>query len=201
MMIMTRSVLVCSAVLAFSSGAARSDELRAGAAKVDITNRDAGPVNDTLYAKALVLTDGATTAVLVTVDAVAIAEIGSIPNAYLANVRAQLKRELNIQPANVLINASHCHGVVCAEIEQRTVQVVKDAYRNLTPVAVGAGVGHEDRIMENRRLKLKDGTESDVRHAYSLPPDEAVVEAGPVDPEIGILRLDRKDDGRALAVV
>jgi hypothetical protein len=194
-------ILLCSAVLAFSPDVVRSAELRAGAAKLDITNRDAGPVNDTLYAKALVLTDGATTAVLVTVDAVAIAEIGSIPNAYLANVRAQLKRDLKIQPANVLINASHCHGVVCAEIEQRTVQVVKDAYRNLTPVDVGAGVGHEGRIMENRRLKLKDGTESDVRHAYSLPPDEAVAEAGPVDPEIGILRLDRKDDGRTLAVV
>ena len=54
--------------------------------------------------------------------------------------------------------------------------------------------------MENRRLKLKNGKEADVRHAYSLPPDEEVAEVGPIDPEIGILRLDRKD-GRTLAVV
>lgn len=54
--------------------------------------------------------------------------------------------------------------------------------------------------MENRRLKLKNGTEADVRHAYSLPPDEAVAAVGPVDPEIGLLRLD-KMDGRTLAVV
>ena len=54
--------------------------------------------------------------------------------------------------------------------------------------------------MENRRLKLKNGREADVRHAYSLPPDEEVAEVGPIDPEIGILRLDRKD-GRTLAVV
>ena len=54
--------------------------------------------------------------------------------------------------------------------------------------------------MENRRLKLKDGREVDVRHAYSLPPDDEVAEVGPVDPEIGVLRLDRKD-GRTLAVV
>ena len=45
--------------------------------------------------------------------------------------------------------------------------------------------------MENRRLKLKSGKEVDVRHAYSMPPDEDVAEVGPVDPEIGILRLKR----------
>ena len=54
--------------------------------------------------------------------------------------------------------------------------------------------------MENRRLKLKNGREADVRHAYSLPPDEAVAGIGPVDPEIGILRLDRHS-GQTLAVV
>ena len=54
--------------------------------------------------------------------------------------------------------------------------------------------------MENRRLKLKDGREVDVRHAYSLPPDDEVAEVGPIDPEIGVLRLDRRTAG-TLAVV
>jgi hypothetical protein len=54
--------------------------------------------------------------------------------------------------------------------------------------------------MENRRLKLNNGKEIDVRHAYSLPPDEEVAEVGPEDPEIGILRLD-KMDGQTLRVV
>src|SRR5205823_4804105 len=53
---------------------------------------------------------------------------------------------------------------------------------------------------ENRRLKLKNGKEVDVRHAYSMPPDEEVAEIGPIDPQIGILRVDKKD-GRTLAVV
>ena len=174
-------------------------QLHAGVAKVDITDRTV-PVNDPLFAKALVLRDGDTTAVIITVDAVALGEIGRIKNDFLANVRAQLQKELNIQPANVLINASHCHGVVCADVEQRTVQAVRDACRNMVPVKTGAGRGHENRIMENRRLKLKDGSESDVRHAYSLPRDEDVAGIGPVDPEIGLLRLDRQD-GRPLAVV
>jgi len=175
-------------------------QLRAGVAKVDITNYDAGPVNDPLFVKALVLKDEATIAAIITVDAVAIAEIGHIKNEYLGKVRVQLEKELRIKPTNVLVNASHCHGVVCADVAQRTVQAVVDASKNMAPVNVGAGVGREDRIMENRRLKLKSGKEADVRHAYSLPPDDEVVGVGPVDPEIGILRLDRRD-GRNLALV
>ncbi len=172
----------------------------AGVAKVVITDPEAGPANDPLYVKALVLRSDAETAVIVTVDAVAIAEIGSIKNDFLANVRLQLNRELNLDPARILVNASHCHGKVCADVEQRTVRAVREAWQNMVPVSAGAGTGYEDRIMENRRLVLKNRKEADVRHAYSLPPDEEVASVGPVDPEIGILRLDR-ENGETLAVV
>lgn len=174
--------------------------LWAGVAKADITDYHGGPVNDPLYVKALLLRDAATTVAIITVDVVALAEIGRIPNDYLATVRSALHRELNIKPTHVLINASHCHGIVCADVAQRTIQAVKEAAQNMAPVRVGVGVGHEDRIMENRRLRLKNGKEADVRHAYSLPPDEEVAGIGPVDPQIGILRLDRTD-GRPLAVL
>ena len=189
--------MVSGTVVTRDAGAA---QLLAGVAKVDITNTNAGPINDPLYAKALVLRDDSTTAVIITVDAVALGEIGPIGNDYLGDVRARIQQQLNIEPANVLINTSHCHGLVCADVDQRTFQAVQQAVGNMVPVKVGAGSGHEDRIMENRRLKLKDGTEADVRHAYSLPPDEEVAGIGPVDPEIGVLRLD-KEDGRTLAVV
>src|ERR1019366_3074837 len=52
--------------------AAKAGQLLAGVAKVEITNRKAFPINDPLYAKALVLKNGSTTAVIVTIDAVAI---------------------------------------------------------------------------------------------------------------------------------
>ena len=173
--------------------------LRAGVAKVDITDTG-GAVNDPLYVKALVLKNDTTTCCIVTVDAVAIGEIGRIGNDYLGKVRSQIETELGIRPAHVLINASHCHGVVCSDVDERTVQAVRQAAENMVPVHVAAGVGHEDRIMENRRLKLTNGKELDVRHAYSMPPDEDVAEVGPIDPEIGVLRLDR-EDGHTLAVV
>jgi len=190
-------VVLLGVVAAREAGA---DQLWAGAAKVDITNDEAGPANDRLYVRALVVKNATTTAALVTIDVVAIAEIGSIRNEYLGNVRARVEKELSIQPANVLVNASHCHGTVCTDVQQRTFQAIEHAMRKMVPVTIGAGRGYEDRIMENRRLKLKNGKEIDIRHAYSLPPDEEVAEVGPVDPEIGVLRLDR-EDGRTLAVV
>ena len=174
--------------------------LQAGVARVEITDRAAGPVNDPCFAKALVLKNARTTVVLITLDAVAIGEIGRIGNEFLATVRGRLEKEIGVPPANVLINASHCHGIVRVDTAQLTVQAVKEAAMNLVPVKVGAGAGHEDRISENRRLKMKDGSEVDMRRAYSMPRDEDVASVGPIDPQIGLLRLDR-EDGRPLAVL
>ena len=193
-------VFVLTAFGSLSLPNVRAEQLLAGAAKVDVTDVEAGPVNDRLYVRALVLKNGAATAVIVTVDAVAIGEIGPIKNDYLGKVRARVEQELGIQPTSLMVNASHCHGLVCADVDERTVQAITTAAQNLVPVHIGVGHGHEDRIMENRRLKLKSGREIDVRHAYSMPPDDEVAEVGPIDPEIGILRLDR-EDGRTLALV
>ncbi len=175
-------------------------EMLAGVARVDITDREAGPVHDPLYVKALVLRSETTWTVIVTVDAVAIGEIGRIGNDYLPAVRSEIEKALGIPAANVLINASHCHGVVRGDVDARTIEAVKQAASNMVPVHVGVGRGHEDRIMENRRLIMKDGREIDVRHAYSMPPDDEVASVGPIDPEIGVLRIDRTD-GRSLAVL
>ena len=192
------AVLVCTTSL--GTGDANAAQLRAGVAKVDITNLDSGPANGRLYVKALVIKDETTTAAIITLDVVSLGEIGHIKNDFLDKVRSQIEKDLGIKPPHILINTSHCHGVPCTDVEQRTLRAVKEAARNIVPVTVGAGTGHEDRVMENRRLKLKNGKEVDVRHAYSMPPDEEVAEVGPVDPEIGVLRLD-KEDGGTLAVV
>ena len=174
--------------------------LLAGVGKVEITDRAAGPVNDPCFARALVLQQEKTTTVLITVDAVAIGEIGRIGNGFLATVRSQLEKELGIAPAGVIINASHCHGVVRGDTAPLVVEVVREAMKNLVPVKAGAGAAQEARISENRRIKLKDGSEVDMRRAYSMPRDEDVASVGPIDPQVGLLRLDRAD-GSPLAVV
>ncbi|HSH94336.1 MAG TPA: hypothetical protein VK968_09345 [Roseimicrobium sp.] len=188
--------LICLLPVAFLHAAG----LRAGVARMDITERAGVTVNDPLYAKALVLKSDSATVVLITIDAVAIGEIGRIGNRFLPNIRAQLQKDLGIAPSSVLINASHCHGVVVTNTEQLTVQAVKEAWKNLVPVKVGAGAAQESRISENRRLRMKDGGEIDMRRAYSLPRDEDVAGVGPIDPEVGLLRIDR-EDGRPLAVL
>jgi len=185
--------------LLFATVTAHGAELSAGVAKVDITDRTV-PVNDPCFARALVLKSGDTTAVLVTVDAVAIGEIGRIGNGFLANVRGELERDLGIAPASVIINASHCHGIVRTDLQQLVVQVVKEAAKNLVPVTARAGNASETRISENRRMTLKDGTQVDMRRAYSMPRDEEVASVGPIDPQVGLLRLDRPD-GTPFAVV
>lgn len=194
--------LLGMAVLAacLSPLAAPAAVLKAGAAKIDITNPQAGPIDGPLHARALVLESEAARVALVTLDVVAIGEIGYIGNDVLPSLRRRVEQELGIPAAHVLVNASHCHGVPCADVAERTFRAIQLAAAQLVPVRVGVGAGYEDRISENRRLKLKDGRVVDSRHAYSLPPDELVAEIGPIDPQIGLLRLDR-EDGSTLAVV
>jgi len=187
--------------------------LRAGVAKSDITtNAEGAVVRDPLYAKALVLDDGATTAVVIAMDTTAIGGrhisrgmLNDVGEEFLPNLRARIEEELGIPGRHVLVNASHTHPpgrLLCDDAEQvaRTFDAVSRAARNMTPVKIGSGVGHEDRITMNRTLRLKDGRDWSIRHSNPCPPDEEVAGVGPVDPEIGILRIDRMD-GRPLAVV
>jgi hypothetical protein len=187
-------------ILLLTATTSHAGQLRAGVAKVEITDREAGPVNDPSFVKALVLKNAEEVAVIITVDAVAIGEIGRIGNDYLAKVRSQLQTELGIPPACVIVNASHCHSVVRLDADKLTVDAVRQAWQAVVPVKVGAGSGKNTRISENRRLKMKDGSDWDMRRAYSMPPDEDVAGVGPIDPQIGILRLDR-EDGKPLAVL
>lgn len=186
--------LICAAPL-------RAAPLLGGVARVEITHPDHPAKENPPFVKALVLSKGETHAVIIAVDAVAIAEIGSIRDPYFAEVRAALQKDLGIAPGAILINASHCHSIVTPDVVACTVRAVTTAWKNRVPVKAGAGAGSENGIMENRRLELKSGKQADVRHAYSLPFDDEVAAVGPIDPEIGLLRFDRIDNGQPLAVV
>ncbi|MEY4939844.1 MAG: hypothetical protein RIQ93_1579, partial [Verrucomicrobiota bacterium] len=69
--------------------AAAAAQFWAGAAKVDITHRDAPLANEPRFVKALVIGNETTRAVIVSIDVVAVAEIGAIRNDFVSNVRAQ----------------------------------------------------------------------------------------------------------------
>lgn len=187
--------------------------MRAGVGKSDITHRAEGvEIRDPLYSKALVLEDGAVKVAIITMDTTAIGgrRIGAgyledVSEAFLPKLRERIERELQIPGGNIMVNASHTHPpgkLLCEDQEQidRTFEAVKNALENLTEVKVGSGVGFEDRITVNRTLRLKSGLSWSVRQSNPCPPDEDVAGVGPIDPSIGIIRIDRLD-GTPLAVV
>ena len=187
--------------------------LFAGVAQSEITTNEPGVmVNDPLYAKALVLDDGQTRVVIISMDVTAIGgrkiSQGMLPDvgeAFLPELRKRLEHELKIPGCNVLVNASHTHPagrMLCSDDEQvaKTFDAVRRAMESMVEVHVGSGSGSEDRISINRTLRLKNGKHWTIRHSNPCPPDEEVEGLGPLDPEIGIIRIDRLD-GTPLAVV
>ncbi|MBN2316135.1 MAG: hypothetical protein JXM79_19570 [Sedimentisphaerales bacterium] len=177
---------------------AEAATLYAGVAVRNITaDTPTKHVHDPLYAKALVLDDGTTKAVIICADIITATETRT------SEIRRRVHEELGINPKNILLNASHNHNTwnqMAEDTNERIVQAVKQAAGAMVPVTIGVGAGHEDRITMNRRLRLKNGKEWTIRRANPSPQDSDVVGLGPMDPEIGIVRLD-KVGGGTLAVL
>ena len=128
--------------------------LRVGAAKVDVTPAaGALPKNnrgilDRLYARAIVLESGASSAALITVDA------GAVSTAIWQAATSQVEKELGIPAANVLLTATHTHsagGQGGPDYTRKIVESVRLAKQNLTPARVGYGTG-ESYINVNRQI-------------------------------------------------
>ena len=195
------------------SNSNKTNILWAGTAKSDISACEPGRrIKDPLYAKALVLDDGSTRLVMLTMDVTGIGTrkisanmLNDVGEEFMPELRRRIREKLQIPGGNVLVNASHTHPpgrLLCDDAEQleRVYDAVSRAAQNMTEVKIGAGAGFEDRISMNRTLRLKDGKHWSIRHTNPSPSAEEVASHGPVDPEIGILRIDRLD-GSPLAVV
>ena len=145
--------------------------LKAGTAKVDITCSklvSGQKIKDPLYAKTLVLDDGNTRLVIVTMDVTAIGGrkisdymLNDVGEDFLPELRACIEAGLNIPGMNVLVNASHTHPpgrLLCNDAEQvsRVYEAVQRAAGNLVEVKIGVGSAAENRISVNRTLRLKD---------------------------------------------
>lgn len=191
----------------------KDKKLLAGTAAIDITaSEPQTPVMDRLYAKILVLDDGDTRLAIITMDVTAIGGrkisdymLNDVGEEFLPELRCRIQKNLNIPVANILVNASHTHPpgpLLCNDNEQvdRVYNAVDAAAKNMTEVKIGWGAGFEDRISMNRTLRLKSGKHWSIRLSNPSPPDNEIEGYGPVDYEIGILRIDRLD-GTPLAVL
>jgi neutral ceramidase len=128
--------------------------LRVGAAKVDVTPsaselpKDSRGILDHLYARAIVLDNGAAIAALVTVDAIA------IPDPLWQTVSLQIAKDLGIPATHVLLTATHTHspgGPRGPDYAQKIVEAVRLAKQRLTPGRIGYGTG-ESYINVNRQI-------------------------------------------------
>ena len=193
------SVALVFFVAAFLNSQHTWAQLKAGTGKSNITADNCGDVHDSLFVKALVLENSSSRVAIITMDVIAIGGIGDIPDSFLPEITNQLKNEFKID--QVLVSASHNHldgflnggKKIAADVEGKTISAVKKAMANLEPVKVGAGTGFENRFAMNRRIRLKDGKVFTIRHANPNMPDDQIAGLGEIDPEIGILKMQRRD--------
>ncbi len=191
-------MLVIILQIVFFSSSAFAQSLMVGTGKSNITKKVEN-INDPLYVKVLLLKNGKTNLAVITLDVVAIGAAGIISDDYYGNIKRELKDEFGIE--HILVNASHNHwdgfllgkNYVVDNVEEKTIEAVKKALGNIEAVKIGSGTSSENRISMNRRVKLEDGTVYTIRHANPNMPDANVVGIGKIDPEIGILRIDRLD--------
>jgi len=156
-----RSLVTLTILLAaVAPGAAASQRaesvapLRVGAARVDITPspgelpKNNRGILDRLYARAIVLENGVSTAALITIDA------GVVPDSLWQAVSRQIEKELAIPVANVLLTATHTHsagGQRGDDYAQKVVESVRLARQRLAPARMGYGTG-ASYINVNRQI-------------------------------------------------
>ena len=125
-------------------GTAQNLSLKVGAARVDVTPAETAlPRNyegilDHLYARAIVLDNGTTSAALITLDA------GGVSEQIWQSVTRQVESELGIPSRNVLITATHSHSAPAPQAGvyvPKIVESVRLAKQRLAPARVGYGNG------------------------------------------------------------
>ena len=203
-------VLVCCLIFATRSFAT---PLKAGTAMTDVTPLLGHPmwgysdrhgvsekVLDPLHAKALVLDDGERKLAIVGLD------LGRVPDRQgMQFIHDRVKNSTGI--TNLLIVASHTHqGTVVedrtwpspekpwvADMEAKVAEVIEKANGNLREARIGTGHG-KVYIGHNRRVVRKDGT------VLMLWRDAERIPTTPVDPDVGVIRVD-DTSGQPIAIV
>jgi hypothetical protein len=203
--------LIAAVVLVVVSAVANAQsKLQAGTGKTDITppigtplagygdrmGRPSTGVHDPTEARALVIDNGAEKLAFVAVD-----HLG-FDHGMVERVRAIASESTGIKPDRIFVMSSHTHagGGAYMEMlpqlafmlagkfnlearslyERRTAEAVIAANKNLRPARIAFGAGEAKGIS---------------RFRSSWPPD------GPVDPEVGVIRVDGLDDGKPIAVL
>jgi len=154
----------------------KNTDLRAGAARINITpdwkaklgrgGESFEGIHDSLYCRALVISDDNAMAAVITVD------IGSIRQQFWQEISTRLEQETGMQTDHILLSATHTHSgprfinrtgdpsddqvAYKHFLSDAIVSVVKKAQTNLQPARMGAGKGLA-YINVNRVVKTAKG--------------------------------------------
>lgn len=167
-------------IVGFNSAKKNESSLNCGAAKVNITpespTRMSGyavrkdpfsGVHDSLFATALVFSDGSKKAAIVTTDLI------GLSTTFCSEAMDLIEKETGIEKENILLSAVHNHGgpvtrvygaddapneaKYAKDLKLKIVQVVAQASKNLQPALIGAGAG-TCTMNINRRARFADGS-------------------------------------------
>ncbi|MGB4400434.1 MAG: neutral/alkaline non-lysosomal ceramidase N-terminal domain-containing protein [Daejeonella sp.] len=207
----------------------QASEILAGAWSINITPPFAYPhyrgestgVHDSLYAKALVIKQGEITVAIV------ICDLLWVERGLSSSARLQISEKTGIPYSNIIIAGTHTHtgpayhpnireltGTLRPPFDEDKPSAVKDPYsdnlamkiassvnlahKSLEKVQIETGAGQANGISFNRRFIMKDG-----RAVFNpgVGNKDAILPAGPVDPEVGILMLRKVSDNSPIAIL
>jgi len=176
-------------------------QFRVGAAKVDVTLAEL-PKNylgvlDHVYARAIVIDNGHTSAAVITLDA------GGVPTSLWEHVTQRIQKELGIPSMNVLITATHSHSVpgpyrrtatgmeatpAAVDYENKVFQAAKTAKDAAKPARMTYGTGVSYLNVQRDQIDAQT-------HAWW----EGANYGGPSDKTVAVIKFDALD-GTPIAV-
>ncbi|MEM1515543.1 MAG: neutral/alkaline non-lysosomal ceramidase N-terminal domain-containing protein [Candidatus Bathyarchaeia archaeon] len=197
-----------------------ANTVKAGAAQVDITPpigtllagnvypRKSDGVDYPLYSKALVLSDGEKSAVIVSLDLLAVSR------KYIDEACKEIYRKTGIPREYVLISATHTHSgpysipsfegeffdyQFMSNIPEKIALSVEEAYEGLKSAEIGIASTTVSSITHNRRLIDENGS---AWNSWLLPREKRkrLKPAGPVDDQLLVLAV-REGKGTLKAIV
>lgn len=211
-MIWTFRAVLLAAVVVLPGRAVETGTLQAGAARIDITpaadaalpmsgyaGRKEGfkGIHDPIYARAIVVNDGARLAAIVSWEVIGVA------HAVWEDLSQRIAKETAIQPEYLQLTAVHNHSAPSpfglygnaspksAEYTRRlmdaTVEVIKQAKANLQPARMGVGSGTAHVNINRREYSADRGW------SLGFNPD------GPSDKTVTVIRFDALS-GKPIAV-
>lgn len=208
----------------YNIAGAQSSEISVGLAQIEITPQQANyphyrgistGTDDPLYVKTVVFKEGNTQSAIVVCDLLWISRDLS------ATARVKASQLTGIPFTNIIISATHSHTTPAYDenirslnaenrksddykgnpddyklwLSEQIVKSIAEAQKNCEPAKLKTGKTQVENIAFNRRFILKDGKTVMNPGAGNT---SAISAAGPTDPELGIVLIERKSDKKLI---